>query len=203
MDIVSYRGKVMEACVKGMSCLTASIIGLSDEIVKEICMKCASKGVVQITNYCCIGNITIGGEREAVEQAMDMARNAGAKYCIPLRSNYPFHTKLLYEAGEKTFEYIKNRNMGEMTSKVVFNYVGRTKREDESIAELLNMQVQSCIQLEKSIHFLEKNGVDIVIDLGPGNMNTKLIKRITPTIRVFSLNHPHDIEEIIGAGLSK
>lgn len=80
LDIVSYRGKMMEECVKDMSCLTASIIGLSNQCVEEICRECSKYGIVQITNYCCSGNVSIGGAKGAVEKAMILAKKKAS--CI-------------------------------------------------------------------------------------------------------------------------
>lgn len=194
LDIVSYRGKTMEECVKDMSCLTASIIGLSNECMEELCKECSKYGIVQITNYCCSGNVSIGGEKEAVEKAMNLAKKEGAKYCIPLKSCYPFHTGLLSEAGEKIYEYIKKVDMREMTSTVVFNYVGRKRKDDETIEGLLRMQIQNPIQLEKSIHFLEKENIDMIIDLGPGDTNSRLVRRISPTMKCISIKQPSDLE---------
>lgn len=196
LEIVSYRGKVMEECVRGKVCLTASIIGLSNQCVEDICKKCSQIGVVQVTNYCCSGNVSVGGEKKAVEAVMNKAQKAGAKYCILQRSCYPFHTTLLEDAGEKIYERLQETKMREMGSTVVFNYVGRAKKNDETIAELLKAQTYNCIYLEKSIRFLEREGVDTMIDLGPGNTIGRIVKRIVPGVKVYSISNPSDIENL-------
>lgn len=124
---------------------------------------------------------------------MILSKKEGAKYCIPLKSCYPFHTELLSEAGEKIFEYLKKVDMREMTSTVVFNYVGREKRDDETIDALLKKQIQNPIQLEKSIRFLEKENIDMIIDLGPGDTNSRLVRRIGPMMKCISIKQPSDI----------
>lgn len=196
LEIVTYRGKVMQECTRDIDGFAASIIGLSNENMEYICRECAGLGVVQITNYCCSGNVSIGGEKIAVEAAMDMARRAGAKYCIPLRSRYPFHTKLLLEAGEQIYKYLQKAPMREMTKTVVFNCIGRDKRKNETIPELLKEQIYSCIYLEKSIHFLESEGVDTIVDLGPGDAIGRIVKRVIPNVKVYSINTSSDIQDL-------
>lgn len=197
IEIVSFRGKIMEDCVKELDCKTVSIIGLSNDFVEKICKECSNLGVVEITNYCCSGNITIGGERLAVDAAVKTAYSQGAKHCIKLKSDYPFHTKLLQIAGEKLFEYINKTDMEEMKVPVVFNYTGSPLKENESIPYLLKMQVQNCIYLEKSIRYLANMGVDTIIEIGPQNNISNIIKRICPTMKVFPVDEPKSIKYLI------
>ena len=78
--------------------------------------------------------------------------------------------------------------LGEMKIPVVFNYTGKPKSKDETIPYLLQMQVQSCIYLEKSIRFLESVGVDTIVDIGPKNVNSRLAERISKKIQTFSVS---------------
>lgn len=197
LEIVSYRGIVMEECTHGRKYLTASIIGLPNQCIENICKKCSNIGIVQVTNYCCSGNVSIGGEKRAVEATMIKAREAGAKHCIMQHSTYPFHTSLLEGAGEKIYEFLQKTQIKEMNNVVVFNYTGYPKRSGETIPGLLKAQISNCIYFEKSIRFLEKEGVDTIFDLGPGNSVGRIIRRIVPDMKVYSINNPLDIKKLI------
>lgn len=194
MEIVSVRGRIMEEAVKNIKGKSISVIGLDNESVEQICHSCGS---AQITNYCCDGNITIGGLEVDIDEAVKLAKEKGAKHCIPLKSNYPFHTPLLKEAGDKLYEYLANISLKEMRIPVVFNYVGRTKRQDESILDLLKAQIYSCIYLDKTIKFLLNKGIDTLIEIGPKSVYSKTINRITKKIQTYWIGDIPSLEKFL------
>lgn len=94
------------------------------------------------------------------------------KYCIPLKSQYPFHTELLHNAGLKLAGFLSSIDMKEMKIPVVFNYTGRPKTEDEQIGKLLEEQIQSAIHFQKIIKYLEDIGVDVIVEISPCDVNS-------------------------------
>lgn len=197
LDIVKYRGQLMEESVKDIDGMTVSIIGLSSNRVEEICDRCLEIGIVGVTNYCCEGNVSIAGLKPAVIRACELAKESGAKYCIPLKSQYPFHTELLHNAGLELAGFLSSIDMKEMKIPVVFNYTGRPKTEDEQIGKLLEEQIQSAIHFQKIIKYLEDIGVDVIVEISPCDVNSKIVKRISDKIKTFSINKPEDIDELL------
>ena len=119
-------------------------------------------------------------------------------HCIPLKSRYPFHTSLLHDVGEELEKLLETVEMGAMQIPVIFNYTGELKG-NQSIPYLLKMQVQSSIYLEKTIRYMEKAGVDTIIEISPGNVNAKIVSRISKKIKTYSINDVGDIQELCKA----
>ena len=98
LKLVSKRAMAMQAACEAQPGTMAAILGLEDKVVEEICA--SVDGVVVAANYNCPGQLVIGGEKAAVEQAAALAKEAGARRCIPLKVSGPFHTKLMAPAGD-------------------------------------------------------------------------------------------------------
>ncbi len=196
LKLVRQRGILMEDSVKQIDdCKTVSIIGLSYKEIEEICLECSDYGVVEVSIYCCDGNVSVAGQTIAVDKVMEMAKKRGAKHCIPLKSPYPFHTSLLHDVGEELEKLLGTVEMRAMQIPVIFNYTGDLKG-DQNISYLLKMQVQSSIYLEKTIRYMEKAGVDTIIEISPDNVNAKIINRISKKIRTYSINDVGDVQEL-------
>ena len=180
LKLVRQRGILMEDSVKQIDdCKTVSIIGLNYKEIEEICLECSDYGVVEVSIYCCDGNVSVAGQAIAVDKVMEMAKKRGAKHCIPLKSPYPFHTSLLHDVGEE----LEKSNTGDL-------------KGNQNISYLLKMQVQSSIYLEKTIRYMEKAGVDTIIEISPDNVNAKIINRISKKIRTYSINDVGDVQEL-------
>ena len=93
MDIITYRGKVMQQATARIECSMMAVLGLDSELVQKAIDEV--KGFVQIANYNCTGQVVIAGEAEAVGKAAEKAKELGARKCIPLNTSGPFHTSLM------------------------------------------------------------------------------------------------------------
>ena len=100
IELTAFRGKAMAEAAKGLACGMTAVLGLDREKLSACCEQAAETGCVQICNYNCPGQLVIGGEKAAVEQAAALAKEAGARRCIPLKVSGPFHTKLMAPAGD-------------------------------------------------------------------------------------------------------
>ena len=100
IELTAFRGKAMAEAAKGLDCGMTAVLGLDREKLSACCEQAAETGRVQICNYNCPGQLVIGGEKAAVEQAAALAKEAGARRCIPLKVSGPFHTKLMAPAGD-------------------------------------------------------------------------------------------------------
>ena len=99
IELTAFRGRAMAEAAKGLDCGMTAVLGLDREKLSACCEQAAEAGCVQICNYNCLGQLVIGGEKAAVEQAAALAKEAGARRCIPLKVSGPFHTKLMAPAG--------------------------------------------------------------------------------------------------------
>lgn len=197
MDIISFRGEVMQNVAEGTNTVMSAIIGLDKETVSLACEEGRKNGRVQIANYNCPTQIVIGGEDGAVSLAEEKAKELGAKKCIRLNVSGAFHTDFMLPAAEKLKEKFKDISFSNMKVPVVFNAMGRVKNEDESISKLLERQVSSSVYFEQSIQFLIENGVDTIIEIGPGKALSGFIKKIDKSIKLFKIDSADDLLEVI------
>lgn len=186
LDIVTYRGQIMQETTKDMNCSMIAILGLDYDTVQK------SLDGAEISNINCPGQIVVAGETEAVEKTAGRAKTLGAKRCIPLNTSGPFHTSMMEKASKLLEEKFKKTKFNEMKIPVIANVTGETLTGD--IADSLVKQVKSAVQFEKTIKTLEKMGVDTAIEIGPGKVLSGFIKKTAPNIRVINIETRSDFE---------
>ena len=168
ISLAAFRGKAMAAAAAGRPCGMTAVLGLDREKLQEACRQAAGAGVVEIANYNCPGQLVIGGEQAAVDQAAALAKELGAKRCLPLKVSGPFHTSLLAPAGDALREKFKETAFGAMRIPVLFNCLGREMGPEDTIPALLEKQVQTSVYMEDTIRRLAELGVDTIVEIGPG-----------------------------------
>lgn len=197
VEIAAFRGKEMAGAVKDISCMMAAILNLDKETMLEICKDASQYGVVEVANYNCPGQLVISGEKEAVEKACELAKTAGAKRCIPLQVSGPFHTSLMKPAGLALANKFKEVTFHEMKVPVIFNATASPIREDESIPELLEKQVQSSVFFEDTILYMKEQGIDTIIEIGPGKVLSGFVKKTTDHIRTYAIEDCEGLKNVI------
>ena len=143
ISLAAFRGKAMAAAAAGRPCGMTAVLGLDREKLQEACRQAAGAGVVEIANYNCPGQLVIGGEQAAVDKAAALAKELGAKRCLPLKVSGPFHTSLLAPAGDALREKFRETAFGAMRIPVLFNCLGREMGPEDTIPALLGKQVQT------------------------------------------------------------
>src|SRR5699024_8529057 len=114
ISLVAFRGKVMAEASKDVPCGMTAVLGLDREKLEQACDEASALGVVAIANYNCPGQLVIGGHQAAVDEAARLAKEMGARRCMPLKVSGPFHTPLLKPAGDALAEKFKGETFGEM-----------------------------------------------------------------------------------------
>ena len=168
ISLAAFRGKAMAAAAAGRPCGMTAVLGLDREKLQEACRQAAGAGVVEIANYNCPGQLVIGGEQAAVDKAAALAKELGAKRCLPLKVSGPFHTSLLAPAGDALREKFKETAFGAMRIPVLFNCLGREMGPEDTIPALLEKQVQTSVYMEDTIRRLAELGVDTIVEIEIG-----------------------------------
>ena len=197
--LTAFRGKAMAAAAAGRSCGMTAVLGLDCDALQRCCDIAADAGVVQICNYNCPGQLVIGGEKAAVDKAAELAKQAGARRCIPLKVSGPFHTRLMAPAGDALAKRFAAEPFGEMQVPVLFNCLGREKAESDSIPALLVRQVQSSVYMEDTLHRLGELGVDHILEVGPGNALSGFVKKTLPGVTCVSVETPAQLDTVLNA----
>ena len=199
ISLVAFRGKVMAEAAKGVPCGMTAVLGLDREKLEQACEQASALGVVCIATYNCPGQLVIGGHQEAVDEAARLAKEMGARRCMPLKVSGPFHTPLLKPAGDALAEKFKGETFGEMQVPVLFNCLGREMGPDDTIPALLERQVQSSVYMEDTIRRLAELGVDTIVEIGPGKVLSGFVRKTTPEIKTYAVETVADVQALVQA----
>ena len=199
ISLAAFRGKAMAAAAAGRPCGMTAVLGLDREKLQEACRQAAGAGVVEIANYNCPGQLVIGGEQAAVDKAAALAKELGAKRCLPLKVSGPFHTSLLAPAGDALREKFKETAFGAMRIPVLFNCLGREMGPEDTIPALLGKQVQTSVYMEDTIRRLAELGVDTIVEIGPGKALIGFVKKTAPAIKTYAVETCADLDALSAA----
>jgi [acyl-carrier-protein] S-malonyltransferase len=173
-----------------------AVLGLDRAALQEACEEAADEGCVVIANYNCPGQLVIGGDKAAVSRAAALAKERGARRCLPLKVSGPFHTPLMAPAGAALEARFRDTAFAEPNIPVIFNCLGDVRPEGVTIPELLVRQVQSSVFMEDSIRRMAQLGVDAMVEIGPGMALTGFVKKILPEMRVYTVESAADVDAL-------
>ncbi len=196
VKLVKKRGKFMQEEVPFGVGGMAAIIGLDEKTVYEICEIAKEKGIVEPANFNCPGQITVAGDRDAVEYACEIAKEKGAKRAMMLAVSAPFHCSMLKGAGEKLAKELENIHISELNVPLITNVTGDYVKESSSIKDLLIKQVSSSVLFEKSLKKMLDDGVDTFIEIGPGKALCGFLKKINKEVSVFNIEDMASFEKL-------
>ena len=196
ISLAAFRGRAMAQAVTGRPCGMTAVLGLEREKLQQACLQAADAGVVEIANYNCPGQLVIGGDQGAVDKAAQLAKQAGARRCLPLKVSGPFHTSLMAPAGQALHEKFQQLHFGAMAFPVLFNCLGREMGPEDTIPALLERQVQSPVYLEDTILRLRELGVDTVVEIGPGKALSGFVRKTAPEITTYAVETCGDVQAL-------
>ena len=200
VELVAFRGQAMAKASEGLDCGMTAVLALDRDKLQDCCKEASQLGVVQICNYNCPGQLVIGGEKAAVDRAAELAKETGAKRCMPLKVSGPFHTILMHPAGLALAERFQSVTFAPMRMPVLFNCLGHEKAPADSIADLLVRQVQSSVYLEDTIRRLVDLGVDTIVEIGPGHAISGFVKKtVGSVVTCMNIETMADFEKTVAA----
>lgn len=199
VKLAAFRGQVMDEAVKDLPCGMTAVLGLEREKLQQVCDQASRLGVVEITNYNCPMQLVIAGEQQAVDEAARLALEAGAKRCLPLKVSGPFHTSLLAGAADKLREEFIDIDFGEMQFPVIFNVTARPLGEEETLPKLLQDQVHNSVLFEDSVRYMAEQGIDTVVEIGPGKALSGFIRKTVKGMKIFSIEDSDSFRKTVAA----
>ena len=172
-------------------------LSLGVEVIEEACQKASELGVVTPANYNTPAQIVIGGEVTAVDRAVELLQEAGAKRLIPLKVSGPFHTALLEPASQKLAETLAQVSFSDFTCPLVGNTEAAVMQK-EDIAQLLTRQVKEPVRFYESIAVMQEAGVTNFIEIGPGKVLSGFVKKIDKTAKLANVEDQASLEAFLG-----
>lgn len=198
--LAAFRGKAMMRSSEGVTAGMTAILKLDADKLAECCRAAAPVGVAEVCNYNYPGQIVIGGEKAAVDEAARLALEAGAKRAIPLNVSGPFHTTFMKQAGDDLAKYFEDITFAPMQFPVLFNCLGKEKDDAETIQSLLVRQVQSSVHMEDILRRLQELGVERIVEVGPGKTLTGFVKKtLGDSVTCLNIEKAEDVEAVLAA----
>ncbi|MBQ7840928.1 MAG: ACP S-malonyltransferase [Lachnospiraceae bacterium] len=193
-SVVQMRGTFMQEAVPtggGM----AAVLGLDYQVIEKVLENV--EGIVSIANYNCPGQTVITGEADAIARAAEPLKQAGARRVLPLKVSGPFHSEMLTGAGEKLGEVLKDVEVYDFSIPYVANLTADYVREAKEVKPLLIKQVSSPVRFQQSIERMIGDGVDTIVEIGPGKTIAGFVKKINPTVKMINVDKWADLEKCV------
>ena len=196
MVVVKRRSELMQAAVPSGEGGMAAIIGLDDDVVVDVCKAASSAGVVQAVNFNSPGQIVIAGHSAAVDKAIEIATDKGARRAIALPVSVPSHSSLMRPAGEALAETLADTAIRPPDIAVIGATDATPYADAEDIRRRLSAQVYSPVRWVGVIEAMSDGGSTRIIECGPGKVLTGLIRRIDRGIDTAFI---HDYASLVKA----
>jgi [acyl-carrier-protein] S-malonyltransferase len=195
VQIVRLRGRFMQEAVPLGEGAMAAILGMERQQVEGLCEEVSFGEVLSPANFNCPGQIVIAGHSKAVQRAIEKVKQSGKK-AVLLPVSAPFHSPLMKPAGsrlEKAFEEI---SVKDLKVPVVTNVEAEINTSKDRVKQLLVDQVTSPVRWEESMRKMFKEGIEQVLEIGPGKVLSGLSKRIDPNIETRNLEDLQTLKKV-------
>ncbi|WP_414499777.1 MULTISPECIES: ACP S-malonyltransferase [unclassified Zymobacter] len=191
--LVRLRGEYMQAAVAEGDGAMAAILGLEDAKVEAICAEAAQGDVVAAVNYNSPGQVVIAGAKAAVDRAVALCSEAGAKRAITLPVSVPSHCALMKPAAEKLAAAIDGIALKPTRYPVIQNVDAEAHSDVETLKARLVEQLFSPVRWSTSVSRMADQGVTTLVECGPGKVLTGLAKRIDRRLKGVAVNDPDSL----------
>jgi len=187
IKLVRFRAEAMQAAVPEGIGAMAAILGMDDDAVRAVCSEAAAGEVVEAVNLNSPGQVVIAGNKAAVERAMALAKEKGAKRALPLPVSVPSHSSLMLPAAEKLLAHLQGIAIATPAIPVLHNTDVQSHPEPAAIRTALAKQLHTPVRWVETMQALKAAGVERVIECGPGKVLAGLARRIDDSLPALVL----------------
>ncbi|GKV76812.1 malonyl CoA-acyl carrier protein transacylase [Pectobacterium carotovorum subsp. carotovorum] len=195
--LVELRGKLMQEAVPEGTGAMYAIIGLDNEAIAKACEESAQGQVVSPVNFNSPGQVVIAGNKDAVERAGAACKAVGAKRALPLPVSVPSHCALMEPAAKKLAVALESVTFNSPAIPVVNNVDARIETTPEAIRDALVRQLHCPVRWTDCVEFMASQGIESLLEVGPGKVLTGLTKRIVDTLTAAAVNDPASLSAAI------
>lgn len=199
VSLVADRGRFMQEAVPVGEGAMAAILGLDDEVVIQACEQAKEGDVVEAVNFNSPGQVVIAGNAKAVERAVENAKQAGAKRAVILPVSVPSHCQLMEPAAHYLAERLQKIELKEPQIKVINNVDVAVEIDPDAIKDALVRQLCNPVQWVNTINKISTDGIDTVVECGPGKVLAGLNKRINRKMNTHAIYSNDTIEQALKA----
>ncbi len=184
LKLVSQRALAMQKACELQPSTMAAVLGLDDEVVEQVCA--AVNGIVVPANYNCPGQLVISGEVEAVNEACEKLKEAGARRALLLPVGGAFHSPLMEPAREELAAAIENTTFNEPDCPIYQNVTTTAITNSVDIKQNLIAQLTAPVKWTQSVQNMVKDGALNFVEVGPGKVLQGLVRKIEPIANTAS-----------------
>ena len=195
VKIVRLRGKFMQEAVPVGEGAMAAVLGMDRDQVEKLCEENSSGEILAPANFNSPGQIVIAGHSKAVERAIERVKQEGKK-AVLLPVSAPFHSPLMKPAGERLGKALEEISVADLKIPVVTNVEAEVNTAKERVKGLLVAQVSSPVRWEESMRKMIENGIEQVLEIGPGKVLSGLMKRIDGRVESKNLEDLQTLKKI-------
>lgn len=196
LSLVAKRGELMETAAPAGTGKMVAVLNTPASVIEEACAKASSKGVVSPANYNTPNQIVIGGQIEAVNEAVELLKLEGVKRLIPLNVSGPFHTALLEPASQALAQVLEKVPFSEFKLPLIGNTEAKVM-ESSQIKSLLARQVMEPVRFYDSIETMKAMGATCFIEIGPGQVLSGFIKKIDKSLTALSVEDEASLTDLL------
>ncbi len=199
LRLVRLRGELMQTAVPAGEGGMAAILGLEDDQVIAACDEAAEGDVVSAVNFNAPGQVVIAGNTAAVERAIALCKERGARKAMALPVSVPSHCSLMRGAADELAKALADVNFGNALTPVVQNVTAELVQDADQLKVNLLKQLYSPVRWTDSVQLLVEEGVTVAAECGAGKVLAGLAKRIDRSLKVVSIETPEGLDEALEA----
>ncbi|EJN6826866.1 ACP S-malonyltransferase [Vibrio cidicii] len=196
IKLVELRGQLMQEAVPAGTGAMYAIIGLDDEAIAKACEDAAQGEVVSPVNFNSPGQVVIAGSKDAVERAGVLCKEAGAKRALPLPVSVPSHCALMKPAADKLAIALESIEFNAPQLPVINNVDVVAETDPVKIKDALVRQLYSPVRWTESVELMSNQGVEKLLEMGPGKVLTGLTKRIVKSLEAAAVNDMASLDAV-------
>ena len=196
VKLVELRGKLMQQAVPEGTGAMYAIIGLDNDAIINACKQAEQGEVVSAVNFNSPGQVVIAGAKAAVERAAALCKEAGAKRALPLAVSVPSHCALMKPAADQLSVSLESITLKEAGVSVLNNVDVKNEMEADAIRNALVRQLYSPVRWTETVEKMAQNGVEVLVEVGPGKVLNGLTKRIADSLQSVSVNDVKSLDSV-------
>jgi [acyl-carrier-protein] S-malonyltransferase len=195
--LLKRRGQAMQQAVPVGQGTMAALLGLDFEAAQGVARDAAADQVCDIANDNAPGQVVVSGNVEAVERAVELAKERGARRPMLLPVSAPFHCALMQPAADIMADALQQTQLGKPAVPLIANVTASAVSDPAEIRDLLVQQVTAMVRWRESVLYLRQQDVDNLVEVGAGKVLSTMLKRIDKEISGQAVSGPEDIEAFL------
>jgi [acyl-carrier-protein] S-malonyltransferase len=201
VDLVRFRGQVMQEAVPAGTGAMAAVLGLEDADVDAACKQASGEEVVEAVNFNSPGQVVIAGHTAAVQRAIEAAKALGAKKAVALPISVPSHSSLMRSAGQRLAERLASIEIRQPRIRCLSPVDVAAHDQPAEIRVHLSQQLSRPVQWWATVRAIAKADIGQVVECGPGKVLTALNRRIEkrPGLEFLALEDPATVDAAFAA----